>query len=588
WLGDAFASGGSQGYDHKKMGITARGAWESVKRHFRELGLDTQSQEFTVVGIGDMAGDVFGNGMLLSEHIKLVAAFNHLHIFIDPEPDPAASFAERKRLFELPRSSWADYSASALSPGGGVFERRAKSIALSLEIRARFGIEAQRLTPSELIRVLLKSQVDLLWFGGIGTFVKGEDETNADVGDRANDAVRVNGSELRCKVIGEGANLGVTQFGRIDFARTGGRLNTDFIDNSAGVDCSDHEVNIKILLDSAVADGDLTEKQRNGLLVEMTEEVGALVLRDNYLQTQAITLIAAEGPGSLDNQIRLMRTLERQGHLNRAVEFLPDDEALAERSAARQGLARPEIAILFSHCKIWLYEQVIASNLPDDRHLGEDAVRYFPTPIQTRLKPRIVGHRLRREIVATSITNSLINRVGGTFVTEILEKTGMPVVDITRAYIVARDVFSVRSVWDRIEALDNVVPASVQISLHRDVQRLVERATMWFLRNGGSPIDISVNIAAFDAPVSALASRIETVLPEDVNSRILHRARRYRDEGVPEEVASRVAYLIVMPSACDIVRIAAARGVPAEDVARLYFALGEVLGFGWLRYQAEK
>ena len=588
WLGDAFASGGSQGYDHKKMGITARGAWESVKRHFRELGLDTQSQDFTVVGIGDMAGDVFGNGMLLSEHIKLVAAFNHLHIFIDPDPDPAASFAERRRLFELPRSSWADYSASVISSGGGIFERRAKSIALSPEIRARFAIEAERLTPAELIRILLKSEIDLLWFGGIGTFVKGEDESNADVGDRANDAVRVSGGELRCKVIGEGANLGVTQFGRIDFARKGGRINTDFIDNSAGVDCSDHEVNIKILLDSAVADGDLTEKQRNALLVEMTDEVAGLVLRDNYLQTQAITLIAAEGPGSLDNQIRLMRTLERQGHLNRAVEFLPDDEALAERSAARQGLARPEIAVLFSHCKIWLYERVIASDLPDDRHLAIDAVRYFPTPIQTGLKPRIVGHRLRREIVATSITNSLINRVGGTFVTEILEKTGMPVVDITRAYIVARDVFSVRSVWDQIEALDNVVPASVQITLHRDVQRLVERATLWFLRNGGSPIDISVNIAAFDAPVAALAARIETVLPEDVNSRILHRARRYMDEGVPEDVARRVAYLIVMPSACDIVRISAARGVPAEDVATLYFALGEVLGFGWLRYQAEK
>ncbi|MBL8659824.1 MAG: NAD-glutamate dehydrogenase [Rhodospirillales bacterium] len=588
WLGDAFASGGSQGYDHKKMGITARGTWESVKRHFRELGIDTQTQDFTVVGIGDMAGDIFGNGMLRSEHIKLVAAFNHLHIFIDPDPDPAASFAERRRLYELPRSSWADYAPAAISKGGGVFERRAKSIALSPEIRARFGIDAARMTPAALIRVLLKSAVDLLWFGGIGTFVKGDHESNVDVGDRANDAVRINGSELRCKVIGEGANLGITQFGRLAFSRAGGNINTDFIDNSAGVDCSDHEVNIKILLDSVVADGDLTTKQRNNLLVEMTEEVGELVLRDNYLQTQAITLIAAEGAGSLDNQIRLMRTLERQGHLNRAVESLPDDEALAERSAARQGLARPEIAVLFSHCKIWLYEQLIASNLPDDRHLAEDVVRYFPTPIQGRFKDRIANHRLRREIVASSITNSLINRVGGTFVTEIFEKTGMPVVDITRAYIVARDVFSVRSVWEQIEALDNLVPASVQVTLHRDVQRLVERATLWFLRNGGSPIDITVNIAAFDTPIAGLSERIESVLPEDVNSRILHRARRYQDDGVPEDVARRVAYLIVMPSACDIVRIAAARGVPAEEVAVLYFTLGEVLGFGWLRYQAEK
>ncbi len=588
WLGDAFASGGSQGYDHKKMGITARGAWESVKRHFREMGIDTQTQDFTVVGIGDMAGDVFGNGMLLSEHIKLVAAFNHLHIFIDPDPDPGVSFSERRRLFDLPRSTWADYAPAALSEGGGIFDRRAKTITLTPQIRERFAIEAARITPTELIGVLLKAEVDLLWFGGIGTFVKGDDEANADVGDRANDAVRVNGSELRSKVIGEGANLGITQYGRIAFARAGGRINADFIDNSAGVDCSDHEVNIKILLDTAVADGDLTAKQRNKLLVDMTEEVGELVLRDNYLQTQAISLIAADGAASLDNQIRLMRTLERQGHLNRTVEFLPDDEALAERGAARLGLTRPEIAVLFSHCKIWLYEQVIASDLPDDRHLAEDVTRYFPTQIQGGFKQRIADHRLGREIIATSITNSLINRVGGTFVTEIFEKSGMPVVDIARAYIVARDVFSVREVWERIERLDNIVPAAVQVTLHRDVQRLVERATMWFLRNGGSPIDITVNIAAFDTAVAGLAARIDTVLPEDVNGRIVYRARRYEDDGVPEDVARRVAYLIVMPSTCDIVRISAARGVPAEDVARLYFAVGEALGIGWLRYQAEK
>jgi len=588
WLADAFASGGSQGYDHKGMGITARGAWECVKRHFREMGVDTQSEDFTVVGVGDMSGDVFGNGMLLSPHIKLLAAFNHLHIFIDPDPDPAASFAERQRMFNLPRSSWSDYNASLISKGGGVFDRRAKSLKLSPEIRERFAIEADALPPTELMRVLLKAEVDLLWFGGIGTYVKGGHESHADVGDRANDALRVNGEELRCKVLGEGANLGITQFGRIEFALGGGRLNTDFIDNSAGVDCSDHEVNIKILLNAAVADGDMTAKQRDALLVKMTDEVGDLVLRDNYLQSQAITSVEAEGLDAMDNQSRLMRTFERQGRLNRTVEFLPNEEELVERAAARQGLTRSEISVLFAYCKLWLYDEFLASDLPDDRHLAEDVVRYFPSPLQRKFKNRIDGHRLRRELIATSITNSLVNRVGGTFVTEIAEKTGMSAVEIARAYIISRDVFQVREAWERIEALDNQVPAALQTTLQRETQRLIERGTLWFLRNGGSPLDITVNISAFGASVAALAGKIDTVLTEDINSRILHRVGRYRDDGVPEELASRIAYMIVLPSACDIVRIAAARGVAAEEVAKLYFAVGDHLGFGWLRYQAEK
>ena len=588
WLGDAFASGGSQGYDHKKMGITAKGAWESVKRHFREMGVDTQSQDFTVVGVGDMSGDVFGNGMLLSPHIKLLAAFNHMHIFIDPDPDPVASFAERQRLFDLPRSAWSDYDATLISEGGGVFERKAKSISLSPRIRETFGIEAERLTPNELMRHLLRSEVDLLWFGGIGTYVKADHESHGDVGDRANDAIRVNGGELRCKVVGEGANLGLTQLGRIEFARVGGRVNTDFIDNSAGVDCSDHEVNIKILLDAAIYDGDLTEKQRNSLLTKMTDEVGGLVLRDNYLQTQAISLIEAEGAGTLENQGRLIRMFERLGLLNRAVEFLPDDEALAERAANRQSLTRPEIAVLFSYCKLWLYDDILDSDLPDDHHLAEDVIRYFPSPLHKTYKKRIASHRLRRELIATSITNSLINRVSGTFVTEIAEKTGMPAVDIARAYIISRDVFGLRDVWEQIEALDNKVPASVQVTLHRQMQTLTQRGALWFLRNGGSPIDITVNISAFGSAVSALADMIELVLPEEMNGRILHRVGRYREDGVPEPLARRVAYAIVMPSACDIVRLSAARGVSIEEVARLYFSVGEDLGFGWLRYQAEQ
>jgi glutamate dehydrogenase len=587
WLGDAFASGGSNGYDHKKMGITARGAWESVKRHFRELGKNIQEEDFTVIGVGDMSGDVFGNGMLLSPHVRLIAAFNHQHIFVDPDPDPTTSFVERQRLFRLSRSAWADYDRGILSPGGEIFNRSSKTLTLTPEIRARFGIDANRVSPNELLVAILRAEVELLWFGGIGTFVKSSRESHADVGDRSNDAVRVDARQLRCKVIGEGANLGVTQLGRVEFARAGGRLNTDFIDNSAGVDCSDHEVNIKILLDALVAGGDMTEKQRNKLLAHMTDEVAELVLRDNYLQTQAITLIESERVDAFDNQVRLMRVLERQGLLNRAVEFLPDDEELTERAATHEGLTRPEIAVLLAYCKIWLYDAVLASDLPDDRHLAEDVVRYFPSAVQKRLRSRIPQHRLRRELIATSITNSLINRVGGTFLTEIADKTGMPIVDIARAYIISRDVFRLRDVWEEIEALDSKVPASVQTTLHREARRLVERGTLWFLRHGGSPIDITANVSAFRQPVSALAARIDQVLPEELNAQVLQLAEPYRKAGVPEALARRIAYLAVMPSACDIVRIAAARGVAADEIARLYFAVGEFLGIRWLRHQAE-
>jgi glutamate dehydrogenase len=587
WLGDAFASGGSQGYDHKAMGITARGAWESVKRHFREMGRNTQRETFTVVGVGDMSGDVFGNGMLLSPHIKLLAAFDHRHIFVDPDPDPEASFAERRRLFDLPRSSWRDYDAAKLSTGGAIFDRRAKMLVLTPDIRACFGIKSDRLTPSELIGELLRAPVDLLWFGGIGTYVKSANESHADAGDRANDALRVDARDLRCKVIGEGANLGITQFGRIEFARIGGRINTDFIDNSAGVDCSDHEVNIKILLNAVVADGDLTIKQRNQLLAEMTDEVAELVLRDNYLQTQAMSLIEEEGFAGLDAYTRLMRFLERKGRLNRAVEYLPDEDALAERVSLRQGLSRPEIAVLFSHCKIWLSDEVIDSDLPDDRHLASDVVRYFPTLIRERLASVIPQHRLKRELVATSLTNSLINRMGGTFVCDIAEKTGMSAVDIARAYIIARDVFAVRDLWNEIESLDGAVSASAQIMLHREVQWVIERGTMWFLRNGGTPLDITANVAAFEETVQALAAQMDDVLPEKVANAVIVRAGRWHSEGVPESTARRVARLLTLPSTCDIVRISTAFGIQPEAVARLHFEVGERLGLRWLREQAE-
>jgi glutamate dehydrogenase len=587
WLGDAFASGGSRGYDHKTMGITARGAWESVKRHFRELGRDIQREDFTVIGVGDMSGDVFGNGMLLSPHTRLLAAFDHRHIFIDPDPDPSLSFAERQRLFALPRSSWTDYDPAKLSPGAAVFERSAKFLTMTPEIQARFGIQASRLRPAELITLLLRADVDLLWFGGIGTFVKAEDEPHADVGDRANDAVRVDGHTLRCRVIGEGANLGVTQLGRIEYARAGGRINTDFIDNSAGVDCSDHEVNIKILLDALVAEGDLTSKQRDRLLVEMTDEVAELVLRDNYLQTLAISIMEAEGLAGLEPSARLIRHLERQGYLNRAVDFLPDEDALAERAAQRQGLTRPEIAVIFSSAKIALNEDILASDLPDDPYLADDVVRYFPSPLRDRFRANIARHRLRRELIATTITNSLINRMGASFAGDLGEKTGMPAADTARAYIVARDVFAVRGLWDGIEALDGVIPAATQITLHREVQRLIERATLWFLRNGGSPLNVKDVIERFSQPIAALSAGIESLLPAAQCERILARAADWQNHGVPEDLARRLARLIVLPSACDIVRAGEVRGVDSGVVGPLYFAIGEELGFSWLRQRAE-
>ena len=587
WLGDAFASGGSHGYDHKAMGITARGAWEGVKRHFRELGRDIQAEPFTVVGVGDMSGDVFGNGMLLSPHIRLLAAFDHRHIFVDPDPDPARSLAERRRLFALPRSSWADYDQSLLSAGGALFPRTAKLLTATAEMRQRYGFTSERLTPAELMSILLRAEVDLLWFGGIGTFIKATDESNAEAGDRSNDAVRVNAAALRCRVIGEGANLGVTQLGRIAYARAGGRINTDFIDNSAGVDCSDHEVNIKILLDASVDEGELTGKQRDRLLVEMTDEVAGLVLRDNYLQTEAISMIEADGFAGLEASARQIRQLERHGKLNRAVENLPDEEALADRAAARQGLTRPEIAVLFSHCKIALNEEILASDLPDDPYLADDVVRYFPTALHERFRAEIARHRLRRELIATSVTNSVINRMGATFVADVAEKTGLAGAGSARAYLIARDVFAVRPLWDDIEALDGSVPASLQLTLHKEVQRLVERGVLWFLRNSTGEQGIAEVVARFASPVAALADGIDGLLPEQATGRVRTRAEGWQAQGVPEVLARRLAWLIVLPATCDVVRIAGECGVEPAAAARLYFALGEQFGFDWLRERAE-
>ena len=586
WLGDAFASGGSQGYDHKGMGITAKGAWESVKRHFREIGKDIQTEDFTVVGVGDMSGDVFGNGMMLSKHIKLQGAFNHMHIFVDPHPDPAKSFAERVRMFNLGRSSWSDYDVKTISKGGGIFERSAKSIKLSPEIKACFGLAKDAVSPNELIQAMLKAETDLLWFGGIGTYIKAQTESSADVGDRANDAIRINGGEVMAKVVGEGANLGCTQKGRVEYAMKGGRLNTDSIDNSAGVDCSDHEVNIKILLGAVMAKGGLTEGQRNKLLAKMTDEVGSLVLRHNYNQTQAISSIQAKGVHALDNQIRLMRLLEKRGLLERAVEFLPDDEQLSERAAQHKGLVRPELSVLIAYAKNWLYDELLKSDLPDDPFLLDEIVQYFPSDLRVKYLPEMKTHRLKREIIATRVTNSMVNRVGDTFVTEFMEKTGRQPAEIARAYTIAREVLRARTLWAEIEALDNKVPTRAQTSMLADLNRLLEWVTLWFLRNGKKGLDIGAHVNEFGAGMAELADHISAVVPRHYIDDMKGRAKPYLDDGVPTALAHKVAHLVNLYSACDIVGLANRRKMNVREVAKVYFALGTRFRLGRLRAAA--
>lgn len=592
WLGDAFASGGSKGYDHKVMGITARGAWEAVKRHFREMGTDVQAEDFTVIGIGDMSGDVFGNAMLCSRHIRLVAAFNHSHIFIDPDPDSVTSFAERERLFKAVKA-WPDYDPACISAGGGVFARSAKTIPISPAMRQRFGIEMESMPPTALVKLLLTQPVDLLFFGGIGTYVKSSHESHADVGDRANDALRVDGARLQARVVGEGANLGVTQLGRIDYALfgcagVGGRINTDAIDNSAGVDTSDHEVNIKILLNDLVAAGDLTPKQRDTLLAGMTTEVAALVLRDNYLQTQALSVMDSQGADLLDAQGRFMRLLEKAGRLDRTIEFLPDEETLTKRAATRRGLVRPELSVLLAYAKLWLHDAVLASGLPDDPFLAGDLARYFPTALRDRFGNEIPNHRLKREIVATGVTNSMINRVGVSFVADMMEKTGHGPADVARAYIVARDAYCLRDSWARIEALDGQVPAAVQVAMQAEANRLLERATAWVLRWVAAPFDIGAAIAELRPGIAALEGAVPAILPDDVAEAVAARAQDYVAQGVPADLAAKVGNLIVLASAADIVRIAARHGATVEEAGQLYFTVGHRFGLGWLRASAQK
>ncbi|MFI4954044.1 MAG: NAD-glutamate dehydrogenase domain-containing protein, partial [Burkholderiales bacterium] len=583
WLGDAFASGGSAGYDHKAMGITARGAWESVKRHFREMGVDTQATDFSVAGIGDMSGDVFGNGMLLSRHIRLVAAFDHRHIFLDPTPDAERSFAERDRMFKLPRSSWADYDARLISSGGGVYPRSAKSIAITPEVKKALAIPADALAPAELVNAILKAPVDLIYNGGIGTYVKAAGETNAQVGDRANDALRVNGRALRCKVFCEGGNLGCTQLGRIEYALAGGRIFTDAIDNSAGVDTSDHEVNIKILLGQAISDGELTEKQRNALLVTMTDDVAALVLRDNYFQTQAISVTGRIASQLLDSQQRFIQYLEKAGRLNRALEYLPDDEEIAARRVKGIGLAAPERAVLLAYSKIWLYDELLASTLPDDPWVGTALARYFPRPLRAPYAAHMARHPLQREIIATHVTNSMLNRVGSSFVHRLCETTGSKPDEIVRAYLLNREIFGFVTLWQLIEAQDSKVDDALQSAMLIDTARLIDRGTTWFLRSRRLGDDMAATIAHFTPRVEALALRLPQLLDAGERARVDAEVARYAAARVPRDLAERVATFDTLYAALDIIEVAEGTRRPVELVADVYFDLATRLGLSWLR-----
>ncbi len=576
WLGDAFASGGSVGYDHKAMGITARGAWESVKRHFRELGHDTQTTDFTVVGVGDMSGDVFGNGMLLSEHIRLVAAFDHRHIFLDPNPDSAASYAERRRLFDLPRSSWADYDPSLLSEGGGIYPRSAKSVPITPQVREALalGSAAVSLTPTELMKGILRAPVDLFWNGGIGTYVKADEETHAEVGDKANDSIRIDGSYLRCRVVGEGGNLGFTQLGRIEASQHGVRINTDAIDNSAGVDTSDHEVNIKILLDQVVRSGDLTTKQRNEFLATMTDDVAAHVLRDNYEQNVLLGNARVQAHSMLTVHKRFIRQLERTGDLDRTLEFLPSDSEIDTRHAAGVGLTSPEFSVLVAYSKLTLSEQLLESSLPDEPWFGRAVRGYFPPQLVEKYGERLEGHPLRREIITTVIVNDLINRGGITFSYRAGEETGASPVEVARAYTVVREVFGLEEFWGRVEALDAKVPTKAQTALYLECRRLLDRATRWLLQARRTAVNVQAEVEHF-SPVAGLTPSVPQLLRGAELDRLQQRQKDFVELGIPSDLAYDAAAKLDAFSLLEVVEISANTGEPAENVAAIYFALSE-------------
>ena len=582
WLGDGFASGGSNGYDHKQMGITAKGAWLSVQRHFRELGIDIQKEDFTVVGIGDMSGDVFGNGMLLSKHICLQAAFNHLQLFIDPTPNSARSFTERSRLFKKQGSSWKDYNASLISKGGGVFSRQSKSIAITAQMKSCFDIEADSLTPDELISALLVSPVDMLWNGGIGTYVKATSESHQEVGDKANDSLRVNGKQLRCKVIGEGGNLGFTQLGRIEYAMHGGVSLTDFIDNSAGVDCSDHEVNIKILLNTLGKKAQLSEKNRSSLLQSMTEDVSQLVLANNYSQVQAISLANYEMEFRNKEYAGLISFLERGAGLIRDLEFLPSAEQLEERTAKQQYLTRPEISTVTSYVKMYLKQVLVNADYIDDGYLEKYLHDAFPASLAKKYQIEISKHPLKRELIATQLANFVVNLVGPSFIYRLVDSTGASANDVVKAAVMAKDIFDIEKYWLQIEALDYKVSANTQAAMMTRLTRLLRRATRWLLRHQEGVMGFAEVQKLFAGQINAVRMMYPQKLPPDAQELFAEKFEGLVTDGVPEDLARDIVRYEFLFPATSFIDISKACGEKLSIVVEVYYAVGEELQLNWL------
>ena len=581
WLGDAFASGGSQGYDHKGMGITAKGAWVSVQRHFKERGVNVQQEDFSVIAIGDMGGDVFGNGMLMSTHICLTAAFNHLHIFIDPTPDAAVTYAERKRLFAAKNSGWDEYNQKLISKGGGIFSRAAKSINISAAMKKCFDIKADKLTPNDLINALLKAPVDLIWNGGIGTYVKSMTESDSDIGDKANDNLRVNGSELRCQVFGEGGNLGLSQLGRIEFAMRGGACNTDFIDNAAGVDCSDHEVNIKILLDNIVTKGDLTESQRNRLLASMTDTVSAMVLENNYYQTQSISLAEKEALTRAVEYRRLINALEVEGRLNRALEFIPSDDELSERAAEGESLTRPELAVLNCYVKVQLKEALAVNDIANNNYLSSWVEKAFPKQLLKKYKQRIHDHILRKEIIATQLANDMVDNMGITFCHRLMESTGESAADVALAYVAARDIFQFDAFQEQVEALDYKISADDQLSLLLSMMQRVRRGTRWFLRNRRKHLNLEKDVLVFEAKVSEVIATTPQVLIEEKKRIWDKKCAHFENLGLNKAIANVMAMPGHLFSGLGIAESALESGADIHKVVGMHYLLGDKLGLYW-------
>ncbi len=585
WLDDAFASGGSTGYDHKKIGITARGAWESVKRHFIELNVDVMQTETTVIGVGDMSGDVFGNGMLYSKKIKLVAAFDHRHIFIDPSPDPEVSYRERQRLFNLPRSSWEDYNSQLISAGGGVYNRSLKSISLSAQARKVLGIEEKELAPMELVRAILKAPVDLFFNGGIGTYVKSSLESNADVGDRANDYCRVNGNELRCKVVAEGGNLGFTQLGRVEYALKGGLINTDFIDNSAGVDCSDHEVNLKILLDRQEKAGKMTVKKRNQLLASLTDEVAALVLKDNYNQALVLSFSAHRAEKNLNLHQQYLHELEVDQIVNRQVEFLPDEKTLVERKTLNVGLTRPELAVLLAYTKIYVKHELLNSKVPEDPYMSQLVTSAFPPAITKQFKEEMLEHPLHRDIIATQLSNKVVNDMGITFVYRMAMETSVPICDVIKAYMIASESFKSAELRDMILSLNLRIPIQTQYDMLYHIRTLISLSTRWFIYSKHLHEDLDAVIKHFSAGILKLENLVPVIMGGQTKEYMEQLTQEFAEAGLPKHIARRVATYRAIYTALNIIEVATENKFDLELTAKVYFKAGERVSLLWFRDQ---